>query len=78
MGKERWASRNTAPALRAAAPRPRWAAPPATTEYFRGYSSDYNALQVKLDHKFAGGFSITNSYAYSRALGYMSRSQRLS
>ncbi len=43
-----------------------------TTEYFRGYSSDYHALQVKLDHKFAGGFSITNSYAYSKALGYVS------
>jgi hypothetical protein len=43
-----------------------------TTEYFVGYSSNYNALQVKLDHKFSRGFSVTNSYTYSRALGFAS------
>ena len=41
-----------------------------TTEFFAGYSSNYNALQVKFDHKFSRGFSMTNSYAYSKALGY--------
>jgi hypothetical protein len=43
-----------------------------TTEYFVGYSSNYTALQIKLDHKFARGFSVTNSYTYSRALGFAS------
>jgi hypothetical protein len=41
-----------------------------TTEFFRGYSSNYNSLQVKFDHKFAQSFSMTNSYTYSKALGY--------
>ncbi|HZT32925.1 MAG TPA: TonB-dependent receptor [Bryobacteraceae bacterium] len=41
-----------------------------TNEFFAPYSSRYNALQVKLDHKFANGFSITTSYTYGRALGY--------
>ncbi len=44
----------------------------ATTEYFVGYSSNYNALQVKFDHKFARGFSVTNSYTYGKALGFAS------
>ncbi len=44
----------------------------ATTEFFAGYSSNYNALQIKFDHKFARGFSVTNSYTYSKALGYAS------
>ncbi len=44
----------------------------STTEFFRGYSSNYNAFQLKLDHKFSRSFSMTNSYAYSRALGYES------
>ena len=43
-----------------------------TTEFFAGYSSNYNALQIKFDHKFARGFSVTNSYTYSRALGFAS------
>ncbi|MGC2400528.1 MAG: carboxypeptidase regulatory-like domain-containing protein [Acidobacteriaceae bacterium] len=41
-----------------------------TTEFFAGYSSNYNALQIKFDHKFARGFAMTNSYAYGRALGF--------
>ena len=41
-----------------------------TNEFFAGFSSRYNALQVKLDHKFAHGFSVTTSYTYGRALGY--------
>lgn len=45
-----------------------------TTVYFVGYSSNYNSLQVKFDHKFSRGFSMTNSYTYSRALGFASES----
>ncbi|MEO8736164.1 MAG: TonB-dependent receptor [Edaphobacter sp.] len=42
----------------------------STTEFFAGYSSNYNALQIKFDHKFSHGFSMTNSYTYSKALGF--------
>jgi hypothetical protein len=37
-----------------------------------GYSSSYNGLQVKLDRRFSGGFALTTSYTYSKALGYQS------
>jgi Carboxypeptidase regulatory-like domain len=43
-----------------------------TTEFFVGYSSNYNALQIKFDHKFARGFSMTNSYTYGKAMGFAS------
>jgi hypothetical protein len=42
----------------------------STTEFFAGYSSNYNAVQIKFDHKFARGFAMTNSYTYGRALGF--------
>jgi outer membrane receptor protein involved in Fe transport len=42
----------------------------STTYYFAGYSSRYNALQIKLDHRFARNFSVTTSYTWSRSLGY--------
>jgi hypothetical protein len=38
---------------------------------FLGTSSNYNALQVKLDRRFTGGFLMTTSYTYSKALGYV-------
>ncbi|HEV2276107.1 MAG TPA: TonB-dependent receptor [Acidobacteriaceae bacterium] len=44
----------------------------STTEYFVGYSSSYHALQIKLDRKFSNGFSMTNSYTYSKAMGFAS------
>jgi hypothetical protein len=42
------------------------------TLYFVGYSSSYNALQVKLDKRYSNGFSLTTSYTYSKAMGYQS------
>jgi hypothetical protein len=36
-----------------------------------GTSSNYNALQAKLDRKFSGGFLMTTAYTYSKALGYV-------
>ena len=45
-----------------------------TTEFFTGYRSAYNGLQVKVDHTFSRGFSLTNSYTFSRSLGYASES----
>jgi len=38
---------------------------------FMGTSSNYNALQAKLDRRFSGGFLMTTAYTYSKALGYV-------
>ncbi len=37
-----------------------------------GYSSMYHGLQVKLDRRFTGGFSMTTSYTFSKAMGMQS------
>lgn len=42
----------------------------STTLFFAGYPSSYNSLQVKLDHHFSSGFSLTTAYTYGKALGY--------
>jgi hypothetical protein len=38
---------------------------------FMGTSSNYHALQAKLDRKFSSGLLITTAYTYSKALGYV-------
>src|SRR5690242_4667267 len=38
---------------------------------FLGTSSNYNALQAKLDRRFSGGFLVTTAYTFSKALGYV-------
>src|SRR5258708_3339087 len=38
---------------------------------FMGTSSNYHALQAKLDRKFSGGLLMTTAYTYSKALGYV-------
>ena len=38
---------------------------------FLGTSSNYNALQAKLDRKLSGGFLMTTAYTFSKALGYV-------
>jgi hypothetical protein len=38
---------------------------------FLGTSSNYNALQAKLDRRLSGGLLVTTSYTYSKALGYV-------
>ncbi len=42
----------------------------STNFYFSGYSSMYNALQVKLDRRFSGGLSITTAYTWSKGMGF--------
>ena len=44
----------------------------ATTYRYQGFSSNYNALQVKLDKRYSNGLAITTSYTYAKAMGYQS------
>ncbi|MGH9450375.1 MAG: TonB-dependent receptor [Terriglobia bacterium] len=46
----------------------------STTLFFAGESSNYNALQVKFDRRFANGLSMTLAYTYGKALGYANES----
>ncbi|MEO7145820.1 MAG: TonB-dependent receptor [Bryobacteraceae bacterium] len=41
-----------------------------TNLVFEGFSSNYNALQVKLDRRFSDGLLITTAYTWSKAMGY--------
>jgi hypothetical protein len=41
-----------------------------TTQYFRGFSSMYNALQVKLNRRFHNGLSITTAYTLGKGMSY--------
>src|SRR5579883_1150643 len=49
----------------------------SVSDYFVGYSSMYNGLQVKLDRRFNNGFGVTTSYTYSKAMGYQSEDSGL-
>lgn len=40
-----------------------------------GTNSDYNALQVRLDRRWRNGFSLTNSYTFQKAMGYISNAK---
>jgi hypothetical protein len=40
-----------------------------TNDYFPT-STDYHSLQMKLDRKFSGGFQMTTSYTFSKAIDY--------
>jgi hypothetical protein len=42
----------------------------STNLLFAGYSSSYNALQVKLDRKFSGSFAMTTSYTFGKGMGF--------
>jgi hypothetical protein len=41
-----------------------------TTVYFNGYSSMYNAMQVKLDRRFHNGLMITTAYTLGRGMSF--------
>ncbi len=43
----------------------------AATLYFAGYSSSYNALQVKFDRKF-GNFIMTTAFTWGKGMNYQS------
>jgi outer membrane receptor protein involved in Fe transport len=40
------------------------------TNTFRQAGSNYNSLQVKLEHRFAAGLSATTAYTYQKGMGY--------
>jgi outer membrane receptor protein involved in Fe transport len=42
----------------------------ASNLYFQGFSNHYNALQVKLDRRFAGGLTMTTAYTWGKGMGY--------
>ena len=44
----------------------------STPFYYRGFSSSYNALQVKLDRRLGNGFMLTTAFTWSRALNFNS------
>ncbi|MBV8894981.1 MAG: TonB-dependent receptor [Acidobacteriaceae bacterium] len=41
-----------------------------TTEFWQGFSSSYNALQVKLNRAFAAGLLLTNSFTWGKGMNY--------
>ncbi len=42
----------------------------STIQYWQGFSSMYNALQVKLDRRFAAGLGITTSFTYGKGMAF--------
>jgi len=42
----------------------------ATNEYFLGFSSNYDALQVQLTRRYAAGLSFTSAFTWGKALDY--------
>ena len=44
----------------------------ATTLWSRGFSSSYNALQVKLDRRFAAGLGITTAFTWHKSMSFQS------
>jgi len=44
----------------------------ATNFLYRGTSSNYNALQARLNRRFTNGFLLTTSYTFAKALAYRS------
>ena len=41
-----------------------------TNLLFAGFSTSYNALQVKLDRRFSGGLGVTTAYTYGKGMGF--------
>jgi carboxypeptidase family protein len=41
-----------------------------TNFLFAGYSSSYNALQLKFDRRFTNGFSTTTAYTFGKGMGF--------
>jgi hypothetical protein len=44
----------------------------AVTQYFQGFSSTYNSLQVKFDRRFVSGFRLTTAFTWQKAMAVQS------
>jgi hypothetical protein len=44
----------------------------SVTQYFRGFSSTYNSLQVKLDRRFRAGLIMTTAFTWQKAMDFQS------
>lgn len=44
----------------------------SATEFWQGFSSSYNALQVKLNRRFSKGLLITTSFTWGKGMNYQS------
>lgn len=42
----------------------------AATEFWQGFSSSYNALQVKLDRQFSNGLLVTTAFTWEKGMSY--------
>jgi hypothetical protein len=40
------------------------------TQYFQGFSSTYHSLQVKFDRRMRGGFQLTTSFTWQKAMDF--------
>ncbi|QMV18297.1 TonB-dependent receptor [Granulicella sp. 5B5] len=47
----------------------------SVTEYFLGYSSNFQSLQVQLSHRLSHGVAFTSAYTWSKAQGYQTGAQ---
>jgi hypothetical protein len=45
------------------------------TQYFQGYSSNYESLQVQLSHRFTHGLAYTTAFTWGKAEGYATGGQ---
>jgi hypothetical protein len=42
----------------------------SVTQYFQGFSSTYNSLQVKFDRRFSGGLIMTTAFTWQKAMDF--------
>jgi hypothetical protein len=47
----------------------------AVTEYFLGYSTNYESLQVQLSRRFANGLAFTSAFTWGKAQNYQTGAQ---
>jgi Carboxypeptidase regulatory-like domain len=43
----------------------------ATTQYFLGYSSNYQSLQAQLNKRFSNNLAFTTAFTWGKAMGYL-------
>ena len=44
----------------------------AESQFFQGFTSTFNSLQLKFDRRFRGGLTMTNSFTWQKAMDFMS------